>query len=302
MSHGADSLKSIIFALSANLMIAFAKLGAALFTKSGSMLAEAIHSFADSANQILLIIGLRQAKRVPCEDYPLGHGRAIYFWSFIVAILLFSMGGVFSIYEGIHKISLREEMHYPWLAVGIIFFSMVMESISLWGCMREVNKVRGGRSLWKWFRETRQSELFVVMGEDIAALLGLTMALISILLSIFTGNVVFDAIGSIAIGVLLVIVAFIIGNEVKDLLIGQSVDEAERNAITDFVKNYPTVLNVLNIITLQLGNDVMVAVKALMKETSGNMELMQNINECECAIKKEFPQVKWIFFEPDFKD
>ncbi len=176
MAHGADSLKSILYALAANFAIFLAKIAAALFTGSGAMLAEAIHSLADTGNQGLLLLGIRQAKRPPSPDYPLGHGKEIYFWSFIVALILFSMGGLFSIYEGYHKLHDPEPLKSPFIALVVLLFSLVAEAISLWGCVREINKERNGRSFVRWFRETRNSALLVVFGEDIAALLGLAFA------------------------------------------------------------------------------------------------------------------------------
>jgi cation diffusion facilitator family transporter len=299
MSGQADSLKSILYALGANLAIALAKLFGAVFTGSSAMLAEAIHSFADSGNQGLLLLGLKRAKRPPSTDYPLGYGKAIYFWSFIVALILFSMGGLFSIYEGMHKWETPELLTMPWVAVGILVFSIVAESISLAGCLREVNKVRGHRSLWRWFGDSRQSALIVVLGEDIAALFGLVLALGAVLLAIATGDPGFDALGSIAIGVLLVLIAIGIGVEVKGLLIGQSVEPEVKCAIYDLLASREEVEKVLNLITLQLGNDVMVAVKAKMNEFATPAEMVTAINRCEVAIKEALPQIKWVFFEPD---
>ena len=152
------------------------------------MLAEAIHSFADSGNQGLLLWGMRQAKRPPSPDYPLGWGKAVFFWSFIVALVLFSLGGLFSLYEGWHKLHEPEPLKYAWVAVGILVFGLVAETISLRACLHEVNKVRGERTLWRWFRESRQSELVVILGEDLAALLGLALALAAVLLTILTGR------------------------------------------------------------------------------------------------------------------
>lgn len=302
MSHGADSLKSIMYALGANLMIAVAKMAAALYTGSGAMLAEAVHSLADTGNQVLLLVGLRRSAIPPSPEYPLGHGRAVYFWSFIVALLLFSMGGLFSIYEGIHKLSVHEGLQAPWLAVGILAFSILMESVSLRACLREISKVRGGRSLWRWFRESRQSELIVVMGEDMAALAGLSFALAAVLLTMATGDPDYDAAGSIMIGALLVVVAVGVGNEIKGLLIGQSVDEATRQAIADYIREAPEVADLLNMIAVQQGGDVVLAVKARMRATRSNLDLMKRINGVERAIKERFPHVKWIFFEPDYTD
>jgi len=302
MSHGADSVKSIIFALCANLAIAVSKLIAAAVTGSGSMMAESIHSLADSGNQLLLLLGIKHAKRPPSPDYPLGFGKAVYFWSFIVALMLFSMGGVFSIYEGFHKFHHPESLNYPYVAIGVLLFSIIAESVSMWGCLREVNKERRGRTLRQWFKETRQSDLLVVFGEDLAALLGLCFALIAIILTIITGNPTYDAMGSIAIGVLLVVIAFLIGIEVQALLIGQSVEPVQRIQMLEFFLKQDEIDEVFNLLTLQLGKDVMVAVKAKMVKTDSAEALVEAVNRCEVGLKRAFPQVMWSFFEPDLKD
>jgi cation diffusion facilitator family transporter len=302
MAGQANSLKSIFFALAANFAIFVAKLAAALYTGSGAMLAEAIHSLADSGNQLLLIVGLRGAKRPPNDKHPLGYGKTIYFWSFIVALILFSMGGMFSVYEGIHKLQHPEPLSAPWIAIGVLGFSIIAESISLWGCLREVNKIREGRSLFTWFRESRESELLVVFGEDIAALLGLTFALVAVSLAMFTGNPVFDALGSVVIGVLLIIIALMIGIQVKRLLIGQGVDPATHTAIITFLEEQAEIKKVFNLITLQLGQDVMVAVKAEMENYQNQSEMIKAINRCEKRLKAAYPQVVWSFFEPDLQD
>ena len=177
-----------MFALFANSAIAVAKGVAAFFTGSGAMLAEAIHSVADAGNQLLLILGLRQTRKAPTDDHPLGFGKSIYFWSFLVAVILFSLGGMFSLYEGVHKLLHPEPLSYPWVAIGVLLFAIVAEAISLWGCMREVNKERYGRSIVQWFKHSRSSALIVVFGEDIAALLGLVFALLAILATFITGN------------------------------------------------------------------------------------------------------------------
>ena len=302
MAGQANSLTSIFFALGANFAIFVAKLAAALHTGSGAMLAEAIHSLADSGNQLLLIVGLRGAKRPPNDQHPLGYGKTIYFWSFIVALILFSMGGMFSVYEGIHKLQHPEPLSAPWLAIGVLIFSIIAEGISLWGCLREVNKVRGKRSLLTWFRESRQSELLVVFGEDLAALIGLTFALLAVGLAMLTGNPFFDALGSIVIGLLLIIIAVMIGIQVKRLLIGQGVDPATHQEITRFLEEQEGIKRVFNLITLQLGSDVMVAVKAEMEEFQNQREMIKVINRCEQRLKVAFPQIIWSFFEPDLRD
>ncbi len=301
MAAQSDSLKSIVYALAANLAIAVAKLVAAAITSSTSMLAEAVHSLADCGNQALLLIGLKRAKLPASTAYPLGHGKAIYFWSFVVAIMLFSMGGVFSVYEGWHKWESPERLNWPWLAVGILVFSLIAEGISLRACLNEVNKVREGQSLWRWFQESRQSELIVILGEDLAAMLGLVVALVSVMLTMLTGKLVFDAAGSITIGVILITVAWLVGAEIKALLIGQSAEARVVRAIHEVLDGRREIDEVLNLITLQMGNDVMVAVKARMREFPTQRELIEAINHCEAALKAAVPQVRWIFFEPDFE-
>jgi len=298
----ANSIRSILFALGANLAIALAKLGGAIATGSSAMLAEAIHSFADSGNQGLLLWGLAMAKRPPSPNYPLGHGKEIYFWSFIVALVLFVLGGVFSIYEGWHKFHDPEPLTYPWVAVGILTFGVAAECVSLYGCLVEVNKVRYGRGLWEWFRESRHSELVVVLGEDIAALLGLALALVAVLATMATGDPRFDAGGSIAIGVVLVVVAIGIAVEIKGLLIGQSADPHVEKGLREFLAQREEIAEVYRLLTLQLGASLMVAVKARMRERGSVEPLIASINRVEADMRAAFPEIQWLFFEPDVKD
>jgi cation diffusion facilitator family transporter len=302
MAGKADSLKTIFYALGANFAIFVAKSVAAVITGSAAMTAEAVHSLADCGNQGLLLVGMKNAKAPPTSDHPLGHGKAVYFWSFLVALMLFSVGGAFSIYEGAHKLSNPEPLKSAWVAIGVLTFGIVAESFSMWGCLREVNKARGTRSLWRWFRESRQSELIVIFGEDLAALLGLVFALIAVLLTMATGNPIFDAIGTLAIGVLLVVVAIGIGIEVKTLLIGRSVDPVLRNEISEFVEQRPEVARVFKLITLQLGPDVMVSIKAEMQAGFSATGLIEAINAVERDLKTRFPEIRWSFFEPDIAD
>jgi cation diffusion facilitator family transporter len=302
MSASADSVKSIFYALGANFAIALAKSAGALYTGSSSMLAEAIHSYADCANQALLLWGLKEARRAASPDHPLGYGRAIYFWSFIVALMLFSMGGLFSIYEGVHKLDAAEPMKSAWVAIAILCFGIVAESVSLWGALREIDKERGALSLWRWFRSSRQSELLVILGEDLAALGGLTLALGFIGAAAATGNPMWDAIGSIAIGVLLVLVAVLVGVEVKALLVGQSAEPELIARMRGHLQAQEEVAQVYSLLTQQLGGDVMVAVKAQMQRAASDTALIEAINRVERGFRAQFPQVRWMFFEPDLSD
>ena len=302
MSATADSRKSIVYALIANFAITLAKTTGAIYTGSTSMLAEAIHSFADCGNQALLFWGLKEANRAPTKDHPLGYGKAIYFWSFIVALMLFSMGGLFSIYEGMHKLASTEPVRNAWVAVAILSFGIVAESVSLWGAVREINKVRGTRSLWSWFRNSRQSELVVILGEDLAALGGLAIALSFIGLAMLTGNPVWDALGSIAIGALLLIVAALIGVQVKGLLIGQSADPEVLAQMKKHLSEAPEVIELYNLLTQQFGSEIMVAIKARMQPQGSEVALVEAINRVEAGFRMAFPEVAWLFFEPDVED
>ena len=298
--HG--SVKAILDALGANFGIAVAKGGAAFWTGSGAMLAETIHSLADCANQVLLLIGVRRANDPPTPEHPLGYGRVMYFWSLIVALLLFSVGGLFSVYEGIERFLHSEGLRDPWIAIGILVFSIILEAISLAGALKVIRQRQGTRTLWQWFRATRQSELMVVAGEDIAALGGLAFALIALLLTIATGNPLFDAAGSVAIGLLLIVIAMAITLEVKSLIIGESADPLVHEDIKRFIAERPEVDSVLNLITAQWGDHIIVATKVRMKESRDAHRMIEEINACEAALKQKFPEARWIFFEPDTSD
>jgi cation diffusion facilitator family transporter len=302
MAGGANPVKAILYALGANFAIAVAKYFGAFFTNSGSMLAEAVHSTADCGNQLLLLLGLKLAKRPPSMEYPLGTGKETYFWSFIVALMLFSVGGMFSVYEGWHKLHSHEPLSYPLVALGILGFGIIAESFSMYGAMREINKLRGGKSIWQWFRTSRNAELVVIFGEDLAALLGLVFAFVAVGVTWMTGNPIYDAIGSIGIGVLLIVVAIMLGVELKALLVGQGVEDEVRTEMIAFLDKRPEVRKVLNMVTLQLGHDVMVAVKACMKPAASADALIANINTAEVAFRAAFPQVAFLFFEPDVTD
>jgi cation diffusion facilitator family transporter len=301
MAGKADSVKTILYALVANLAIAVAKTAAAIFTGSSAMLAEAIHSYADAGNQGLLLWGLKQAKRPPSPEYPLGWGKAVFFWSFVVALVLFSLGGLFSLYEGWHKLHSLEPLTFPWVAVAVLVFGLAAEAVSLRACLREVAKVQNGRSLWRWFRESRQSELVVILGEDLAALFGLALALAAVLLAILTGDARWDAYGSMAIGAVLIVVAIGIAIEIKGLLIGQSAEPETEARLKRLLEEQPGVARIDRIITMQVGTSLMVAVKARMTAPA-TADAVADINRAEAAARAAFPEIQWLFFEPDVTD
>ena len=302
MSGHGDSTRAVLVALGANLSIALAKGVAAWFTRSGAMVAETVHSLADCGNQLLLLLGMRQARRPPSPDHPLGRGKEIYFWSFLVAIMLFTVGGMYSVYEGIHKLQHPEPLQDWWWAVGVLVFSIVAEWVSTVACLKEAASEREGRSLFVWFRESRSAELIVVIGENIAALLGLAVALASIVISAITGNPLWDAIGTIVIGALLIVVAVFVAIEIKAMLVGQSIDPRRQAEMRAFLEARPEIGRVVSLITLQLGSEVMVSVQAEMSERQSVRHLGEEIDAVERALKAAFPEVRWSFFEPEAKD
>ena len=299
--HHGSSAKAILYAFLANLGIALAKSGAAIYTGSGSMLAEAIHSFADCGNQVLLFIGLRQSGKPADAEHPLGYGKVSYFWSFIVAILLFSLGGLFSIYEGWHKLHAPEGLSSAWVALLVLGISIIIEMFSLYGCVREINKIRRGKQFRHWLRTTRNAELVVVLAEDVAAIFGLMLAFIFIVAAKITGNPVYDAVGSICIGVVLISVALFVAIRIKALIVGRSADPDVQSAINSIISRDDAIAAVLNIITVQFGPHIMLAAKVRMYSGLPIEQAVVRLNELERKIKQEQPDIRWCFLEPDME-
>ena len=302
MSAG-GSAKVIFLALVANLGIAVAKFAGAFFTKSAAMLAEAIHSLVDATNQVLLLVGNKKAQQAPTAQHPLGYGREAFFWSFIVAILLFSLGGLFAIYEGVHKFSDHEQLTSPLIALVILLFSIGLEWVSFRACVKEVKAQNPYRSLWTWFRKTSSSELLVVFTEDAAAMVGLILATVSLLLSWLTGNPMWDALGSILIGSLLVVVAVLLAIEIKSLIIGEAPATDFRSFVAARVSALIPGGKVFNLIALQIGvQEVMLSYKISAGDLTNVNQLITAINQIEHEVKIKFPEVKWQFAEPDTSD
>ena len=302
LASGASPIRAILYAFSANFVIALAKTAAAAFTGSSSMLAEAIHSYADTGNQLLLLLGLARSRRAPDREHPLGYGKVTYFWSFVVAIQLFAVGGLFSLYEGFLKLEETGPIGNVWVAVAVLVVSIVLEAVSMKGCLDEVEKIRGGRSLWSWLNRSRSSELVVVFGEDLAALLGLSIALVFVLLASVTGNRAFDAMGSMAIGALLVVVAIFLAIRVKALLIGRSADPDVVEAIERGIQSDPVIAGVFNVLTVQVGSQVMVAAKVRLEEELSLDDAVEHINRLEARLREQIPEIGWLFMEPDVAD
>lgn len=300
-SHS-SSTRAIHYAFLANLGIAVAKSGAALYTASGSMLAEAIHSFADCGNQVLLYIGLRQAARPADREHPMGYGKVTYFWSFIVAVLLFSMGGLFSIHEGWLKLHHEGSLHQPWIALVVLGISLVFETASLLGALTGIRRLRGGRRFGQWLKQTRNVELVVVLGEDVAAITGLLLAFIFVSIAAITGNTVYDAAGSICIGVILICVSIFISLRIRALITGRSADPELEASIIAIMEADENIDELLHVITLQFGPHVMLAAKIKMKTGLSIETAVMRINQLERNIRSAEPTVHWCFIEPDIVD
>jgi cation diffusion facilitator family transporter len=296
----AESTRHILQALLVNAAIAVAKGVAAFFTGSGALLAEAIHTTSDCANQVLLLIGLRQARRPPDATHPLGYGRNIYFWSFIVALLLFTAGGMFSIYEGIHKLHEPEPVERVWLGFAILGFSLLLEGGSTISNVTELRKRAQGTPFFRFLRETKDSDLVVVFGENAAASLGLVLAMAALGAASATGDSRWDAVGSLAVGVVLIGVALFLGIEIKALLVGESADPAITAAVNETAAAQPLFGRVLHLVTIQQApTEVIVMVKVAFKDGVTAAALSVAINDFEKALRARRPDIRWIFVEPD---
>jgi cation diffusion facilitator family transporter len=300
---GGHGTKHIIQSLIVNLIIAACKSVAAVMTHSGAMLAEAIHSFADCANQALLYMGVKQAERPADAKHPLGYGRSVYFWSFMVALLLFSVGGMFSVYEGVHKYTHPEAIENIMWGVGILVFSIILEGYATYSNVVEMNKRRGSTSFFKYLKQTKDSDLVVIFGENSAAVLGLILALGFMLASYFTNDGRYDAIGSLLIGLVLIGVAIFLSREVKSLLIGESADPIIETTARQAAIDHPHIKELINCITMQQGpGEVLVCVKIKCEPHLTALQVSQLINEFESALRSKCPEVKWLYVEPDLQE
>jgi cation diffusion facilitator family transporter len=299
----AESTGEIIKSLVVNVVIAVSKGVAAAITGSGAMLAETLHSFADCGNQLLLLKGVRAARKPADKQHPLGYGRSMYFYSFIVALLLFFGGGVFSIYEGVHKLEHPEPVGDITTALVILALSLVLEGWSTLGNIKTMAKRRGATPFFRYLRETKDSDLIVVFGENSAAVLGLTLALAAVGISKLTNDGRWDAIGSLAIGLVLVGVAAFLAREVKSLLVGEAADPSLLKSFDELVEIDPNVERVLNVLTLQQGpGEIVVAAKLKFRSGMETDALVEAINAFERALKAKVPEVRWSFIEPDNVD
>ncbi len=299
----AGSKSEVIKALAVNAVIAASKGVAAAITGSGAMLAETLHSFADCGNQLLLLVGIKQSGKSADEKHPLGYGRAMYFYSFVVAMLLFSGGGLFSIYEGVHKLEHPEPVGDITIALVILGISIALEGWSTLGNIKVLNERRGTTPFLRYLRDTKDSDLVVVFGENSAAVLGLLFALAALIIAKQTNDGRWDAIGSLAIGAVLVGVAIFLAAEIQSLLVGESADPRLCRAVEQLAVDDPNVDKVLRLLTVQQGpGEIVVAMKLKFRDGLETAQLVNAINSFEKQLKQRVPEVRWSFIEPDHAD
>ena len=295
-----NSTGHIIQSLVMNAIIAIAKGTAAVFTGSAAMIAESIHTGADCCNQLLLLLGVKQSGKAPTASHPLGYGRALYFWSFMVALFLFLGGGVFSIYEGLHKIEHPEPVELVWVGLGILLFSLALEGWATLSNIKEMNIRRAGTPFLKYLRQTKDSDLVVVFGENLAASLGLMIAIPALTLAWATGNSAWDGVGSLGIGIVLVGVSVFLAAEIRSLLLGESADTKVESAAREIVAAHPAITKLLHMITLQQGpGQVLLLVKLGFNPELKIEQVCDAINTFETDLRSKCPEIRWCFVEPD---
>ena len=293
--------RAVLAALAANTGIAITKFIAFLLTGISSMLAEAIHSVADSGNQVLLLVGGKRSRREADEEHPFGYGRDRYIYAFIVAIVLFSIGGLFAIYEGYHKLTNPEELTSPVWAIGVLVVAIGLEGYSLRTAVKETGAVKGdSQTYWQFIRRARQPELPVILLEDVGAITGLVLALFGVGLTAATGNGVFDGLGTICIGVLLVVIAVILATETKSLLLGESATPQDVAKIRGALEGTGT--SIIHMKTMHLGPDeVLVAAKIAVQRGDTAAEIAEDIDAAERRIRDAVPIARVIYLEPDLR-
>jgi cation diffusion facilitator family transporter len=294
------SRRAVVAALLANLGIAIAKFAGFAITGASSMLAEAIHSCADTGNQALLLWGGSRGKLEPTPRHPFGYGRERYFWAFVVALMLFTLGGLFAIYEGSQKLMHPHAISSPGVAIGILLLGIGLEGFSFRTAILEAGKQRGRHSWWEFIRHTKSAELPVVLLEDLGALFGLVFALLGIFLAMLTGDARYDAMGSIAIGVLLVAIAGVLAIEMQSLLIGEAASPRDQRAIRSQLEGSEHVNRIIHMRTLHLGPDeLLVAAKLEFDERLAFAELARAIDAAEARVRESVPAARVIYIEPD---
>ncbi|MDP1819508.1 MAG: cation diffusion facilitator family transporter [Acidimicrobiales bacterium] len=300
MAGGGHGTKAVVAALLANAGIAVAKFIGFLITGSASMLAESIHSVADSGNQGLLLFGGRRARRAADASHPFGYGRERYFWAFVVAMVLFSLGGAFAIFEGVEKIRHPHELESAEVAIGILVAAILLETLSFRTAIVEANKVRGDVGWWQFIRRSKNPELPVVLLEDLGALVGLVLALAGVGVALATDDARYDGIGTLSIGVLLTLIAIVLAIEMKSLLIGESADSRVEASIRSAITGQPKVDHLIHLRTQHIGpEELLVGAKVAFAPSLSIPELAEAVNGLEASVRAAVPEARVMYIEPD---
>jgi cation diffusion facilitator family transporter len=301
MAGGAHGTRAVVAALLANAGIAVAKFVGFLITRSGSMLAESVHSVADSGNQALLLLGGKKAQRAPTADHPFGYGRERYFWAFVVSIILFSVGGMFATYEGIEKIRHPHELESVAVAIGILVVAIVLESLSFRTAIREAHQVKDPQvNWWTFIRRSKNPELPVVLLEDFGALVGLVLALLAVTIAHLTDEPVWDGVGTLCIGILLIVIAVVLAIEMKGLLIGEAASTADQEKIVAAIEIEPSVRRLIHMRTEHIGPDeLLVGAKIELIPDLTVAETAETVDRIETSVRRAVPIARIMYLEPD---
>jgi len=305
MAHGGERV--VFAALAVNVAIAIGKFVAAALSRSSAMFAEACHSLADSANQLFLLLGMKKSARPADDEHPFGYGAESYFWSFIVALCIFAVGGGISVYEGVQKIIHRHDadqaLGNPYWALGVLGMSIVLESVSLGVAMREFAEIRAGRTVRRTLKEARDPTVVTILFEDLAALFGLVVALAGVLLSWKTGNLFWDGAASVVVGLALVAVASVLAGDAKGLLIGRAASPTHQASIEEVVRSHPDVLGLIHARTMHLApEEIILALKVRFSPELTVRTLEARINELEARLRAAVPALRRIYVEPGFDE
>ncbi len=292
--------KVVLFAFLANLSIALVKLFVFLISRSSSMFSEAIHSFVDTGNQIFLLIGISKSQRKEDKSHQFGYSKESFFWAYLVAVQLFTLGGLYSIYKGIQKISHKEPLENIFYVIILIIFSMLAENFSFQKARKVIDSVKGELSYFEYIKKSINPEIIVVFLEDLAAMISLSIALLFVLLYWITKNPIFDGIGSVFIGLILLIAGFIIGGETRSLLIGEAAPEEMQRFIEKVIKSHRGVERLIYVKSMVLGSDsILIAGKVDFNDNLNADEIGEVIDEIENEIRAKHPEIKKIYLEPD---
>jgi cation diffusion facilitator family transporter len=300
MAGGGHGTKAVIAALMANAGIAVAKFAGFVITGSASMLAESIHSVADSGNQALLLLGGKRARREADDEHPFGYGRERYFWAFVVALVLFSLGGAFAIFEGVEKIRHPHELESVRVAIGILLFALVLESWSFRTAIHEARPIKGDASWWQFIRRSKNPELPVVVLEDLGALIGLLIALTAVTTAHLTGDAIYDGIGTLVIGILLTAIAVVLAIEMKSLLIGESATAKVQEQIRAGITGDPEVERLIHLRTQHIGpEELLIGAKVSFADDLAVVELAGAVDRLEARVRERVPEARIMYIEPD---